>query len=124
MNTIMKLTDQQAQDQCAAIGTPRIFEMSGSFTYLAGLCPRCHEPIQICLTNGGKLSPARTLRCYHIFSGSVRCEDTATNDLLAAMPAANKSAFFAKRHDQEVIKDLPPELQQEIMARLWGQPAA
>jgi hypothetical protein len=107
------------QKQCESMGVLPAAELCGGFTHLAGLCPRCKQPIQISLTNGGKLSPSRTLDCRHIFSGNVRCEDPATNEKLAKLSGHEKADFFAMRRDLAILKDMTPEYRRETMKRLW-----
>lgn len=73
--------------------------------HLAGLCPRCKESIGFHLTNGGKLSAARTLRLEHIFSGDIRCEDESTTKLLAELSGEQKAKFFQHRHNEKTLRD-------------------
>ena len=122
----MMLNATEIQSRCEAIGVLPYIEsgIDGSFEALAGLCPRCKQPIEIHLTNGGKLSPSRTLRAAHVFSGNVRCEDNATNEQLARLSAEEKLDFFARRHDEETVKDLSPGLREEILNRLWPKAGA
>ena len=74
---------------------------------LIGLCPRCKEPISLHMTNGGKLSPSRTLRAEHVYSGSIKCEDAKTMEKLKTLDPLQKVYFFQDRHDDETMEGLP-----------------
>lgn len=90
----------------------------GYGVYAAGLCPRCGQPIVFNLTNGGKLSPSRTLRLEHVFSGSIRCEEDTTNEQIRGMTGQQKVDFFCRKHDEETVKELPEPLRSELLESL------
>jgi len=71
------------------------------------------------LTNGGKLSPARTLRLDHLFSGDVRCEDFQVREAIAGLSGREKSDFFAMRHDYAITIQISQAFCDEKMQELW-----
>ena len=102
MDCLTKMNATEIQKHCESLGVPApaVYDGDGGYSCRpAGLCPRCKQPISFHLTNGGKLSPSRTLRLQHVFSGDVNCEDEATNARLAAMSADEKVEFFVQRRD-------------------------
>lgn len=113
------LNANEVQQACDEQTKNETIYYSGAFGYLAGLCPRCKQPIGFNLVNGGKLSPSRTLRLEHVFSGDIHCELPRVNDLLDGLSGQEKSDFFAHRHDQETIKDLSEDYRKETINRIW-----
>lgn len=109
----------ELQKRSEEIGSPQWDTIAGSTSYLMGLCPRCKQPIRACLTNGGKLSPARTLRLDHLFSGDVRCETRNVNEAIANFTGQEKSDFFAMRHDYATVIQISEAYAAERMEQLW-----
>lgn len=118
----MNTDSNEIQKRSEALGVPSAVTRNGATYFIAGLCPRCKQPIQICVTNGGKLHPARTLRVDHAFSGNVRCEDTKVNEQLQTMSGQEKSDFFAMRHDLEVMASMGDDFRRETVQRIWPNP--
>lgn len=113
MSELRHVNQDEAQDQCLKLGvlealyidTPTADGTCFGTTHLAGLCPRCHEPIGFHLVNGGKLSPSKTLRLEHLFSGDVRCQTDAVNAKIKLLTGSQKSDFFVQVHDESILRD-------------------
>jgi hypothetical protein len=125
MSEIRHLNQNQAQEECVKMGaleavyidTPWADGACFHSVHLAGLCPRCKEPIGFHLTNGGKLSPSKTLRLEHLFSGDIRCQPDAILEQIKSLTGDQKSDFFTTLHDEAVLRNAGfPE--EEISKRL------
>jgi len=100
-NEVQELADKIVKPKSCYTGYS-----SFAHDYHIGLCPRCGEPILLAMTNGGKLSPAKTLRACHAFTGDVRCENPATLNLIRGKSGQEKMDFFFARHDAEKIASI------------------
>ena len=113
MSEIRHLNQDEAQEQSEKLGvleavyidTPQADGTCFGTTHLAGLCPRCREPIGFCLTNGGKLSPSKTLRAEHLFSGDVRCQTDVILTKIKSLTGGQKAEFFISLHDEYVLRN-------------------
>lgn len=113
MNEIRHLNETHAGITCQEIGVLEPFYIDTPYAdgtcfgavYLAGLCPKCREPIGYCLTDGGKLSPSKTLRLAHLFNGDVRCQTDAILAKIKPLNGQQKAEFFITLHDESVFRE-------------------